>query len=116
MVIINFKKKIVANQYLIGSFEKALNHLKIDWPDEKRFKADRLNFEWAPNEKKNWKLQFHFIDARTKHEYNGNVENSHKCLFEHARRVYDYDNYSRYNTRGLINCLEAGVSNFFFKE
>jgi hypothetical protein len=93
-----------------------LNHLKIDTPDWKLFQADRLNFEWTSNEKKNGKLQFHFIDARTKHEYSGKVENIYKCLIEYARNVYDFDNYSRYNTRGLINCLEAGVSNFFFKK
>jgi hypothetical protein len=93
-----------------------LNHLKIDWPDWERFKADRLNFEWTPNEKKNGKSQFRFIDARTKHEYSSRVENIHKCLIEHARIVYDYDNYSRHYTRGLINCLEIGVSNFFFRE
>jgi hypothetical protein len=37
-------------------------------------------------------------------------------LITHAKVKYDYDNYSRYNTRGLINCLESGVSNFYFRE
>jgi hypothetical protein len=99
---IHFLKKIASNQDLIGFFEKTLNHWKLDWPDWERFKADRLNFEWTSNEKKNGKLQFHFINERTKHEYCGKVENIHKCLIEHARIVYDYDNYSRYNTRGSL--------------
>jgi hypothetical protein len=104
---INFKKKIAANQDLIGSFEKALNHLKIDWPYWEPFKTNRLSFEWVPNEKKNGKLQFHLINARTRPEYNGNIENIHQCLIEHGRIVYKYDKYSRYNQRGLMNCLEA---------
>jgi hypothetical protein len=37
-------------------------------------------------------------------------------LITHSKVKYDYENYSRYNTRGLINCLESGVSNFYFRE
>jgi hypothetical protein len=29
---------------------------------------------------------------------------------------YNYENYSRFNTRGLINYMETGISNFYFKE
>jgi hypothetical protein len=29
---------------------------------------------------------------------------------------YDYENYSRFNTRNLITCLETGISNFYFRD
>jgi hypothetical protein len=43
-------KKIVVNQDLIFSFEKALNQLEIEWPDWDKFKRDRKSFEWDKNE------------------------------------------------------------------
>jgi hypothetical protein len=29
---------------------------------------------------------------------------------------FDYENYSRFNTRNLITCLDAGISNFSFRD
>jgi hypothetical protein len=39
-----------------------------------------------------------------------------RSLIEHARVTYDFHSYSRYNTISLINCMEIGGLNFFFKE
>jgi hypothetical protein len=47
--------------------------------------------------------------------YDGNLKNIHRSLVNHARIGYDYENYSRFNTRGLINCMKTGISNFYFK-
>jgi hypothetical protein len=48
--------------------------------------------------------------------YDGTLKNIHRSLVNHARIDYDYENYCRFNTRGLINCMETGISNFYFKE
>jgi hypothetical protein len=37
-------------------------------------------------------------------------------LINQAWIGYNYENYSRFNTRDLINCLETGISNYYFKE
>jgi hypothetical protein len=44
------------------------------------------------------------------------LNNVYRSLAENAKLAYDFQKYSRYNTRGLINCMEAEVSNFFFKK
>jgi hypothetical protein len=44
------------------------------------------------------------------------LKNINISLVNHARIVYDYEMYDRFNTRGLINCMETGISNFYFKE
>jgi hypothetical protein len=89
--------------------------LKIDWLDWNDFKQKRRSFNWTLNEKTG-KPQFRFIDTTTKETIEGNLMNFHKTIINHARIKYDYHNYSRFNTRGLINCMEAGMSNFYFKE
>jgi hypothetical protein len=48
--------------------------------------------------------------------YDDNLKNIHRSLVNHARIGYDHENYSRFNTRGLINCMETGISDFYFKE
>jgi hypothetical protein len=55
-------------------------------------------------------LQFRFEDLSTKTVYDGNLKNIHRSLVNHARIGYDHENYSRFNTRGLINCMETGIS------
>jgi hypothetical protein len=50
------------------------------------------------------------------HKYKGRIENIHKSLITHVRVKYDFENYSRFNTRNLITCLETGVSNFYFRD
>jgi hypothetical protein len=37
-------------------------------------------------------------------------------LISHTRVRYDVENYSRFNTRNLITCLETEVSNFYFRD
>jgi hypothetical protein len=49
-------------------------------------------------------------------KYHGNIKNMHRNLIEHARKSHDFQNYSRFNTIDLINCMQIRVSNFFFKE
>jgi hypothetical protein len=45
-----------------------------------------------------------------------NIKNIHRSLIEYSRITYGFQNYSRYNTIDLINCVETEVSNFFYKE
>jgi hypothetical protein len=40
---LNFDKKLAANQDLIITLEKALNHLKIDWLDWSTFNGEEAN-------------------------------------------------------------------------
>jgi hypothetical protein len=84
----------------------------LDWNE---FKRKRRSFNWTLNEKTG-KLQFRFIDKTTKETIEGNLSNFHKTIISHAKIPYDYDNFRRFNTRGLINCMETGISNFYFKE
>jgi hypothetical protein len=112
---LNCKKKTAQHLDLLGSLEKALGDLNIDWLDWNDFKQKRRSFNWTLNEKTG-KPQFRFIDKTTKETIEGNLLNFHKTIINHARIKYDYDNYTRFNTRGLINCIEAGMSNFYFKE
>jgi hypothetical protein len=56
------------------------------------------------------------IDQISKYEYKGNLENINKSLITCAKMKFDYENYSRFNSRGLIYCLETGISNFYFRE
>jgi hypothetical protein len=102
VVCINLREKMAVNQNLIHSLEAACNQLGIDWPDWTRFKREGKTFEWDKNER-NGKHQFNFIDKATNHQYKGNVESIHKSLIVHARMEYDYEKFSRFNTRGLIN-------------
>jgi hypothetical protein len=80
-----------------------------------KFRRDGKAFEWDKKEK-NAKLRFNSIYKVIKHEYKGNIENIHKGLIVHARMKYNYENFSRFNTRGLINCFETGISIFYFRE
>jgi hypothetical protein len=84
----------------------------LDWDE---YKWKRRRFEWNTNEKIG-KKQFRFDDITTSANYEGNLKNIHLSLVDHARIGYDYEYYCRFNTRGLINYMETGVSNFFFKE
>jgi hypothetical protein len=100
---------------LIDSIGKTLNRLYIKWVDWDEFKEKRRRFEWT-TDKKTGKRHFRFEDLITCVNYDSNVKNTHRSLVNHARISYDFDNYSKYNTRGLLNCMETGVSNFFFKK
>jgi hypothetical protein len=112
---ININKKIEKNQDVIKSFEEALKTLKVELPDWERFKREGQEFNWSVNERTG-NSEVIMIDKTSGHVYKGKVDNIHKMLITHAKIKYDYENYSRYNTRGLINCLESCVSNFYFKE
>jgi hypothetical protein len=48
--------------------------------------------------------------------YDGNLKNIHRSFVNHTRIGDDYENYNRFNTIGLINCMESGIFNFSFKE
>jgi hypothetical protein len=98
----NFNKKLATNQDLIGTLEKALNQLKIYWLGGNTFKVERLKFESMKKDKKG-KPQFRFRDQRTEAMIKDCLENVHKSLTNHARLVYHFQNYSSYNTGGLIN-------------
>jgi hypothetical protein len=52
----------------------------------------------------------------TKAKYHSSVKKIYRSLIDSARITRDFQNYSRYNTSDLINYMETGVSNFFFKE
>jgi hypothetical protein len=41
-----FNKKLALNQILIGTLEKALNHLNINWLDWENFKVIDTKFVW----------------------------------------------------------------------
>jgi hypothetical protein len=99
---------------VIKSFEEALKTLKVELPDWERFKREGLKFNWSVNEKTG-NSEVIIIDKTSEHVYKGKVDNVHKMLITHAKVKYENENYSRYNTRGLINCLESGVSNFFLE-
>jgi hypothetical protein len=112
---LNYKKKTAQHLDLLGSIDKALEDLKIDWLDWTDFKQKRRSFSWSTNEKTG-KPQFRFVDKTTNETIEDNLTNFHSTLINHAKIKYDYDNFSRFNTRGLINCMETGISNFYFKE
>jgi hypothetical protein len=73
-------------------------------------------WDWKVNEKDNGRKYFNFIDRVSGHKYKGRIENIHKSLISHTRVPYDFENYSRFNTRNLITCLETGASNFYFRD
>jgi hypothetical protein len=75
----------------------------------------RKRFEWNTNEKTG-KKQFRFEYITTGINYEGNLKDVHRSLDNHARIGYDYENYCRFNTRDLVNCMEKGVSNIFLME
>jgi hypothetical protein len=79
------------------------------------YKGKRRRFEWNTNEK-TYNKQFRFEDITTDVNYEDNLKNIHPSLVNHARIGYDYGNTCRFNTRGLVNCMETGVPNFFFKD
>jgi hypothetical protein len=112
---ININKKIAKNQDVIESFEEALETLKVELPDWEIFKSEGQSFSWSVNERTG-NSEVIIIDKISGHVYKRKVDNIHKMLITHAKVRYDYENYSRYNTRGLINCLESGASNFYFRE
>jgi hypothetical protein len=112
---LNMKRKVAKHQSLIDSLEEVLNHLGTKWLDWKDFVKERRKFEWTANEKTN-KKQFKFEDKTTGILVKDNLKNIHRSLVNQARIGYDYENYSRFNTRGLINCMETGISNYYLKE
>jgi SNF2 family DNA or RNA helicase len=93
-----------------------LSELNITWCDWDDFKWQSLGWDWKINEKDNGKKYFNFIDKTSEHKYKGRIENIHKSLIFHTRVAFDFENYSRFNTRNLITCLETGVSNFYFRD
>jgi hypothetical protein len=103
----NMKYKIAKNQDLLKTLEEALGKLNITWCDWEDFVIQRTGWDWKINEKDNGKKYFNFIDNVSKHKYIRRIENIHKSLISHARVKYDFDNYSRFNTRNLITCLET---------
>jgi hypothetical protein len=113
---LNMTGKIAKNQDLVKALEDALGKLNITWCDWDDFKVQRTTWEWKTNEKDDNKSYFNFIDRSSKHKYKGRIENIHKSLISHTRVAFDFENYSRFNTRNLITCLETGVSNFFFRD
>jgi hypothetical protein len=109
------KRKVTQHLSAIDSLRNALNQLEIKWLDLDEFVEKRRRYEWTHNEKKN-KLQFRFQDITTKVIYDGNLKNIHRSLVNHAMIGYYYENYNRFNTRCLINCMETEIYNFYFKE
>jgi hypothetical protein len=109
------KKKVAKHLSLIDFLEEALNHLRIKWLDWNEFGEKRREFEWTGNEKTD-KTQYRYQDKTTSAVYDGNFKNIHRSLVNYARIGYDNENYSRFNTRGLINCIETGIFDFSFKE
>jgi hypothetical protein len=105
------KDTIAVKQDLIKSFEKALDQLKLDWPDWKPFKKETKCCEWLKNEK-NERPQFTLIDKTSNHECKGNIENLHKSLVMHAKIKYDFDNYSRFQYQRIDQLF--GCRNFKF--
>jgi hypothetical protein len=99
---LNMKRKVAQHLSIIDSLGKALNYLRIKWLDWVEFVEKRRKFEWTHNEKNN-KARFRFRETTTGPIYDSNLKNIHRSLVNHARIGYDYENYSRFNTRGLIN-------------
>jgi hypothetical protein len=99
---LNIRKKAAKHLSIIDSLEQALKHLGIKWLDRDEFFEKRRRFEWTLNEKTS-KTQFRFQDETTGSIYDGNLKNIHRSLVNHARIVYDYEMYGRFNARGLIN-------------
>jgi hypothetical protein len=104
------KGKITRNQDLNVSLDEALSELNIEWKDWEDFKLQGINWDWKCDEKDKGRKHFIFVDNMSKHKYKGRIENIHKSLITHVRVKYDFENYSRFNTRNLITCLETGVS------
>jgi hypothetical protein len=112
---LNLRRKVAIHLSLVVSLGKALNHLHMKWLEWNKFVQKRRRFEFTTKEKTG-KKQFRFEDLATHIEYGGNLKNIHRSLVNHTRIAWDYQNYKRFNTRGLINCMETGIINFFFKE
>jgi hypothetical protein len=85
---LNLNKKVAKHPDLLGSLDKALEHLNITWLDWDEFKNKRRKFEWTQNQK-NDKLPFRIKDNTTKEVYTGNLKNIHRSLLSHARIIYD---------------------------
>jgi hypothetical protein len=112
---LNIKRKMTKHLSLIDSLEEGLNHLGTKWIDWEDFVKEMRKFEWTANEKTN-KKQFKFEDKTTRILVESNLKNIHRSLVNHTRIGYDYENYSRFKTRGLIICMETVISNYYFKE
>jgi hypothetical protein len=115
---INLQNKIPENQDLIKSLDKALDHLQLEWSDWKDFKNhsnDTDTWNFSDNEKSG-QLQFNFKDLRSGSEIKGLLSNIHKSIIVHSKIPYNYDNFTKFNTRPLLGCLESGISNFYFRE
>jgi hypothetical protein len=113
---ISLNKKIARNQDLVEDLKEALKELNIKWCDWEDSKLQGMNWEWKVNEKDEGKQYFNFIDTTSGHKYKGRKENIHKSVIAHSKVKFDYENYSRFNTRNLITCLDAGISNFYFRD
>jgi hypothetical protein len=112
----NLKGKIARNQDLVEDLEKALDAISIKWCDWDDFVLQGINWDWRTNEKDNNHQFFNFIDLTSEHKYKGRKENIHKSVVAHTKVQFDFENYSRFNTRNLITCLDTGVSNFYFRD
>jgi hypothetical protein len=96
---IDLKGKLARNQDLVEDLKEALDKIRIEWCDWKDFVLQRMNWEWKINEKDNGHQYFNFINKSSQHKYKGRRENIHKSVVAHTKVVFDYENYSRFNTR-----------------